>query len=330
MPLPERPWLRDDMPLLWRDARTLQVGDDPNCRLDGLARDEAAWLFSLRGDRTLLAALVDAEELGLDRERAHHLLERLSTTGALDDAADMPASLRAVQPNMRDAFDAELRACRHVHRQASDANAAFDRRRGAGIIVHGPSTIAHAICLVLSQAGIGNVTHAESLSFARRHRARSQSMSCHILCSATPMVDDLGASALDVPHLAVRAAGRRATVGPFVLPGITGCLRCEDMHRADADPAWPRVAAQLSARRGPAASVNAALAWTCAGLVTASVIAWVEAQRHEDGMTWPAGWPEQAPPTVGGCLAMTLPGALPQWRPRPAHPLCGCRWRQAA
>jgi hypothetical protein len=34
-----------------------------------------------------------------------------------------------------------------------------------------------------------------------------------------------------------------------VLPGRTGCLRCADLHRADRDPAWPVVAAQLAGVR---------------------------------------------------------------------------------
>ena len=34
-------------------------------------------------------------------------------------------------------------------------------------------------------------------------------------------------------------------VGPLVIPGVTSCLRCADLHRSDRDAAWPAVAAQL-------------------------------------------------------------------------------------
>ena len=34
-------------------------------------------------------------------------------------------------------------------------------------------------------------------------------------------------------------------VGPLVIPGVTSCLECADLHRRDRDAAWPAVAAQL-------------------------------------------------------------------------------------
>lgn len=38
------------------------------------------------------------------------------------------------------------------------------------------------------------------------------------------------------PHLIVRVVDEVTTLGPFVRPGATACLRCLDQHRADADP----------------------------------------------------------------------------------------------
>ncbi len=34
-------------------------------------------------------------------------------------------------------------------------------------------------------------------------------------------------------------------VGPLVIPGVTSCLACGDLHRRDRDAAWPAIAAQL-------------------------------------------------------------------------------------
>ena len=48
-----------------------------------------------------------------------------------------------------------------------------------------------------------------------------------------------------VPHFAVVFGAESVSVGPIVLPGTTGCLRCADLARRDADPAWPAVASQL-------------------------------------------------------------------------------------
>lgn len=67
------------------------------------------------------------------------------------------------------------------------------------------------------------------------------------------VVDPRHAAALlhdDVPHLPIVLAGTRAAVGPFVRPGVTACLACVEAHRADADPTWPAIAAQLLGRPG--------------------------------------------------------------------------------
>lgn len=55
----------------------------------------------------------------------------------------------------------------------------------------------------------------------------------------------------DVPHLPVVFGDAGVTVGPLVEPGAGPCLRCLDLHRTDADPAWPAMAAQLFALRRP-------------------------------------------------------------------------------
>lgn len=48
-----------------------------------------------------------------------------------------------------------------------------------------------------------------------------------------------------IPHLTVRVRDGVGIVGPLVLPGLSSCLRCADLHRATLDPQWPLVAAQL-------------------------------------------------------------------------------------
>lgn len=53
----------------------------------------------------------------------------------------------------------------------------------------------------------------------------------------------------DVPHLAVVVGDGRVRLGPFVVPGAGPCLQCAEFARADADPAWPAIAAQLWGRR---------------------------------------------------------------------------------
>ncbi|NEW41036.1 hypothetical protein GV794_06085 [Nocardia cyriacigeorgica] len=55
-----------------------------------------------------------------------------------------------------------------------------------------------------------------------------------------------------IAHLPVRLRDGAGLVGPLVQPGRTSCLRCADLLRADYDPDWPRLAAQLLGRVGHA------------------------------------------------------------------------------
>lgn len=58
----------------------------------------------------------------------------------------------------------------------------------------------------------------------------------------------------DQPHLAVMLDDAAVRVSPVIIPGKTGCLYCFEQHRADADSAWPQLAAQLLRRRTVRAS----------------------------------------------------------------------------
>ncbi|MCL1907286.1 MAG: hypothetical protein FWG08_05155 [Propionibacteriaceae bacterium] len=42
-----------------------------------------------------------------------------------------------------------------------------------------------------------------------------------------------------VPHVIVKAHEQKASVGPWVIPGLSSCLKCSDLTRRDLDPTWP-------------------------------------------------------------------------------------------
>jgi len=52
----------------------------------------------------------------------------------------------------------------------------------------------------------------------------------------------------DVPHLPIVISDGAVTIGPIVEPGTGPCLLCLELHRRDADPAWPAIATQLLGR----------------------------------------------------------------------------------
>ena len=118
-----------------------------------------------------------------------------------------------------------------------------------------------------------------------------------------------------VPHLTAAASEAIGVVGPLVLPGRSACLRCLDLTRAERDPAWPLILAQLSAQAGAdPPGCDTVLATTVAAQAVAQALTFID----QDG---------QAPAVTNGTLELVMPGW--QWRRRTwqPHPQCGCRYR---
>jgi bacteriocin biosynthesis cyclodehydratase domain-containing protein len=125
-------------------------------------------------------------------------------------------------------------------------------------------------------------------------------------------VDDDRRGALhasQAPHLLVEFGVDQGSVGPLVLPGLTSCLRCADLHRRDRDPAWPVLAVQLAvaARRGSRCGT------ALVSLVTA--IAAIQVLAFLDG---------EEPAVVDGSLEIRLPDWRVRRRTRRPHPDCDC------
>ncbi|MFC7573624.1 hypothetical protein ACFQX8_15215 [Klenkia terrae] len=91
-----------------------------------------------------------------------------------------------------------------------------------------------------------------------------------------------------VPHLVATVRGEVGVVGPLVVPGRTGCLRCAEATRTDAAPGWPALATQLreppTARTGPPAGPVTGSTGLCAAT---AVTALTQALAHLDGTAAP-------------------------------------------
>ena len=117
-----------------------------------------------------------------------------------------------------------------------------------------------------------------------------------------------------VPHLPVRVRDGAGVVGPLVIPGLTSCLSCADLHRTDRDPAWPALAAQLREVVGTADRPT---------LLATAALALSQLQQIIAGLRAPAG-AVAAPATLDATLEVDVASQTIAARRWSRHPLCGC------
>jgi hypothetical protein len=289
----------------------------------------ARWATGLDGLRTLAEAVADARAVGIGADRAVQLLRTLAAAGALDDATVLPGALRLGTPVSRTRLAPDLAAAAHVHGDARAAAAALDRRMSARVRVLGSGRVADAALAALRSSGVACLAVPEP----RADDSGADRSDLDVLADHPhpDVPEDHGALARDRPHLPVAARGRVARVGPLVVPGVTSCLRCADLHRTDRDPAWPRLAVQLAHRRPPVEPVDAALALAAGALAALTVVAWLEAPGTATGSASgvPVGAADGAVAGPGRAVTLRLPGGAVHATGFPPHPLCGCRWRLA-
>jgi hypothetical protein len=114
-----------------------------------------------------------------------------------------------------------------------------------------------------------------------------------------------------IPHLSAAASEAIGVVGPLVLPGRTACLRCLDLARAERDPAWPLILAQVTGHAADPPACDSVLAAMVAAQATAHALVFIDRPAAQSAVT-------------NGTLELVLPGW--QWRRRTwtIHPRCGC------
>lgn len=293
----------------WRDPSSLQLGISPRraAVLDGLTDTDAAFVERLRDG-------VDPAHLpGGDRRT--ELVGLLLEAGALVTARAGRGALSLLDGRQEAlAPDAAVWALVHRGGDGWDLLAARARRH---VLVVGAGRVADALAAALEAAGVGRVERRDDLTEhgvrARTGRGRGVRPDLVVLVEGAA-ADSVRAQSLlrrDVVHLSVVVREGDVVVGPLVRPGAGPCLRCLDLHRADLDPVWPTVLAQVlsTGRRVPEESAVAGLAGHLAAL---------QALAHLDGRGEPAA--------AGATLEVELPDGLAARRPWPVHPECGCCW----
>ena len=325
-----RPAVHPAFARLRRDAATVQLGTEPGPTLilGGLEPVVADVVVGLDGRRRLTDLRRAVVQRGGDPAALEAAVAELDRAGVLVDARLPPervadvlvagSSAAGVGGRRLAGTWVEVRGADRVGAAAASLLAAL----GTGLVTVDDSRVTEpgepcAGALTDEDVGRRRGPAAERVARAAGRRARASERRPArpdlVLLAPGALAPRDTASALvaeGLPHLVVCAGATAGTVGPLVLPGVSSCVRCHDLYRADRDPAWSRLAQQAD-QVAPAGVCPVPLAWSLAAMAAQHVAV------HLRG---------GAPPTVDGTVDVCLPDLLPRRRSWQPHPACGCGW----
>lgn len=317
-------------------------------------REERA-LRALDGTRSLPRVLDDHVAAGGDRAWLAAAVAALERVGAIVSGGPLrlspPPAAETPESAERDRL-APDRAVASSARLGPPVSDPLAHRADGIVLVRGTGRVGAGVATLLAAAGVGSVrvrpiagdrqrvrprevtplglppssVGGEAASAVRAtvastgfmpHRPRADPPHVVVLCPPRALSPEAAdrLTAAGIPHLVALSDGPLARVGPLVIPGVTPCLHCLDLHRADRDPRWPFVLAQLTARRDVAPpATDTVLAALTSALAATHVLALL------DG---PAG---TRPPSAGALLDLRLPALEWTRRSWAVHPDCGCAW----
>lgn len=338
--VPEQLRLTPGRVALWRSPTCLQFGLDPQRAmvLDGLPEPLAALLKQMDGVRSTAELLNEAQAAGSTRREALSMLADLHRYGLVQEAAAADAG----RPGWHRVALAAEAAGWSIH-SPHPTRYVLRQRRQAVVRVIGSGRVGVAVATALAAAGVGHITVqatglvaaadlgtgylpddlgrpraaaaadavrrcAPEVVIAERHRPDLIVLSDVVVPEPAVITELLGSR---IPHLLSYAQEGTAVVGPLVWPGRTGCLHCAELHRADVDTAWPKLAAQLV---GQIPAAGLACTQLAAALTAEQVLATLAGPQV--GLPIPPTWEAalQLDPVRGSLVRL----------PRPAHPRCGC------
>jgi len=186
--------------------------------------------------------------------------------------------------------------------------------RSASIRIHGRGPLSDLLAGALRCSG-ARVRHSSLSHAGVRPGTTDLVVLSDYLVTDPRLVRDLHDAR--VPHLPVRVRDGTGLVGPLVIPGMTSCLRCADLHRSDRDAAWPALAAQL---RDAVGSADRATMMATAALALSQVDRVIKAIRD-------AGDPRRAgepPATLDTTLEVDVSTGSTRSRRWSRHPRCQC------
>ena len=291
------PRFRPDQPVLWRREGTVQCG---STIIDRVSSADVAWVIGLDGHLT--GAQVRGE---CPSTSARRLLHAAAAAGAIEDARETSDALRWTPAEHRPRVLGDLSAATHTTHDSAQAIRMVDRRLATSVAVHGDGVMADLLRALIPACGMTLAAGGRAALTVLAERG-------HPLASTGPTTGEhLGA------HLPVRAYAAHGECGPLVIPGLTPCLRCHDLHRRDADAAWPLLGVQWAQCAERLAPVDSLLAHHLACTTVSLIRRWIDAPEAREEWSCVA-------------YAISLPDNAVHKEARPAHPLCGCQWNALA
>jgi bacteriocin biosynthesis cyclodehydratase domain-containing protein len=269
------------MPVLLRPDGAVQVGWDPRRAVlvrppSGLAAAELATLLrSMRSPTPISELQRHAADRGLrDGDGLRHLVDKLVGAGVVTECGRY-------------------------------------RGRAASIRVHGRGPLSELLVEALRCSG-ARVAHSSQPHAGVSPDAVDLVVLSDSLIADPRLVRELHSQG--VAHLPVRVRDGTGLVGPLVVPGVTSCLACADLHRRDRDAAWPAISAQLRATVGVA---DRATLLATAALALSQVNKVIAAVRGQEAVADPA-----PPQTLNATLEFDLNAGTIVARQWTRHPLC--------
>lgn len=323
--------LRPGLRALWRDGRTLQFGwgADP----------EVMYADPSAADLEILQSL---EFLGVSHNRENRLLRTLA------DADLLVAATREPLPNISPATRVRIASDSLKWSIAAGQEEGWrnlEARCAARILVRGLGRTGSQLVRSLAHSGVGHIFLDDSSDvspadlspsgYGQQHIGAGRAKALQkIITAQYPDVtvtirteDQVDLAILtgyyivdpvhyeeflraDTAHLALVFNDFGAAVGPLTVPGRSPCLRCIDLHRVDADPAWPALATQLrSLGARESFSEEIGISALAAALATNMALRAVSLR---------------GPEPFNATLEFSLDAYIPAVREWSHHPDCGC------
>ena len=289
------------IPVITRAGGAIQFGDHS---VNAISTPQTLkWFTALDGSLCFDSALQSGTEmLGLELRHVRALLDHGFTSGALLDAHRKPRTVRWLNSKSRNRTNIDL-AC--AQKYGADRKSCFssadpaeilDRRTTTQLELVGEGPVALAIYELGTDAGFQFTTE------------RSHASLVVFVSTSHPFVfEHVNSHMCSIPHLHVGARMDAVTIGPFVVPGISSCFRCAQLHRRDSLIDWMDVDLQWR-RHSHNAQTDSLVALHAGAHALLLIRHWIDGVRMTDS-TWSA----------------QLPWLHFQQQSAPAHPLCGCQ-----